>query len=192
MAKTLRVGLDIDGVLADFNTSFRKVIHDLHPDKQLIPEKDFCPVWNYPQHYGYTSKEVNKAWDVIKSTNFWLDLAPYENLDAVWDKLKSFDHDGHDLYFVTSRVGHIVKKQTERWLERHLYFHPTVLISERKGDIASGLSLDYYLDDKPENYDHVKRDSPSTANYLITRQWNIDQKGYYRVNTVLEFLEKIK
>lgn len=187
-----RVGLDIDGVLADFNQSFRKLIHEVS-GKELIPAKDYTPVWHYPQHYGYTSKEINKVWDVIKTTSFWLDLAPYENLNPVWDKIFELEKSQVDFYFITSRVGQQVKHQTEEWLMRHLGVFPTVLISERKGHIARGLDLDYFLDDKPENWEDV--DATGTEAYLINRQWNKDAKhipDVCRVDTVLEFLEKIK
>lgn len=149
------VGVDIDGVLADWNNAFRQVL--INRTGRVLMDLDFDPpVWNYAEHYGYTAEETARAYaDIHTDSFFWQNLKPLpgaERLAGVLDRLEWEDR--IELYFVTARSGVDVKFQTERWLG-HLMGHPrlrsTVLICPGdKADVATALRMTHFIDDKFE------------------------------------------
>lgn len=181
----MRIGVDIDGVLADFNASFiNRVIAVTGRD--LFPPRPFeIPTWNYPEFYGYTQKETSLVWENVKNDPwFWGDLPAYETTAAAIECLDRQHRRGDDIYYITSRPGIAAKWQTERWLhnqwQRASKRSPvfTVLISSAKGLCAQALQLDRYIDDRWENVCDVATTSPCKA-YLLDRSWNRENGADY-------------
>lgn len=177
----MKLGIDVDGVLADFNTRYiERCVAETGRD--LFPPRPFdIQTWNYPESYGYTNEEVAKVWASIKADPFfWQMLDPYPGAVAALDYLKTRIAAGDDVYFVTARPGIAAKSQTEAWLtalwpsrERPM---PTVLIASNKGLAARTLELDVYIDDRWENVVDVKVSRYQTAVFLMDRSWNQDQE----------------
>lgn len=172
----MRIGFDVDGVLADFNTGFiKRVIHVTGVD--LFPPRPFdIPMWDYPQHYGYTEAQVNAVWENIKAdATFWRRLPEYPGTESfLFGTIESLDREGNDVYFITSRPGIAAKKQTENWIRAAglNWMEPTVLISSAKGLCAHALRLDIYVDDRWENCLDVVATSEGTKVYLLDQPWN--------------------
>lgn len=190
----MRIGFDVDGVLADFNAGLIERAIQVTGEDKFPPRPFAIPTWNYPQHYGYSAEQVSAVWEAIKgSETFWASLPSYDWTMAVLDKLVTLRHDGHDVYFITARPGCYAKLQTEDWLERYGFEGPTVLITAAKGSAAITLDLDTYIDDKPENIQDVaevlnntrfvrKQEVDSPAVYLLNQPWNTSFtfQGYHR------------
>lgn len=193
----MRIGIDIDGVLADFNSAFIPLIIDV-TGKDLFPPRPFdIPTWHYPQHFGYTDAEMDfkkgPVWSAIRNNpEFWYTLPAY---DGAQEFLRKLDIGYHDIYFITSRTGVNVKMQTEAWLEYNNFgLHtpnfgfPTVLISDYKGAAAKALNLDLYIDDRTSNALDVNHESPTTKVIIMNRPWNIaDVNTLPRVDTLQQF-----
>lgn len=197
------IGCDIDGVLADFNTSFiQRVINVTGRD--LFPVRPFdIPCWNYPQHYGYSEAEVSSVWESIKADGmFWEQLPAYEGTAAAIQTLEERRRvHGDDIYFVTARPGIAAKGQTERWLMSHGVYHPTVIISNQKGNVCEALKIEAYIDDRWENaLDVAIKPAPysppclqqpvwassSTKSYLMVRPWNKgNDSGRYGITEIV-------
>ncbi len=188
----IRLGVDIDGVLADFNTAFIQRVIDIN-GKDLFPPRPFdIPIWDYPQHYGYTQQETSDAWSsIIRDSKFWQNLPPYADTIESLARLSTTVIAGHDVYFITSRPGVLAKLQTERWLKRHGFLlTPTVLISSMKGKCVSALQLDKYVDDRWENVIDVATTTGAEV-YLLDRPWNqrpLTPSGINRITTLSQML----
>lgn len=152
--EALRLGLDIDGCLADFNTGFIALIKQMTGIQLPVVSSTYPDVWNYHRAGGVTKEQDAVLWAKIKFSSFWQDLPALPGTAAALRNLANWRTAGHEIYFITSRPGQLAKYQTEEWLKVIGFSIPTVLIADSeaaKGDLARGLNLDAFIDDKPEN-----------------------------------------
>lgn len=204
----MRIGIDCDGVLADFNLAFIERIIAV-TKRDLFPPRPFAiTTWNYPEQYGYTREEVSAVWTTIKDDpNFWAELPEYADTAEALRYLNDRRLAGDDLYFITARPGINAKKQTENWLLRHwpTPFAPqvTVLLSSDKDLCAVALGLDIYVDDRIENVESVvtarnydvkgRYLGERTRTYVLDQPWNRqmddDHSGAKRITSVIGMVE---
>lgn len=199
----MTIGCDLDGVLADWNSSFIRLVKE-HTKRDLFGPSFAPRTWNYAEDAGYTTEEVRQVWNVIKgSRTFWAGLEPYydEKVVQALDLLHHKQAHGDEVYFITSRPGYCAKEQSESWLEHHGMGRPTVLISSDKGGCAAALKLDAYLDDNLENVMGVRVMRPQCQTFLCDRPWNrgIDSRieslwaipGVLRCASVYDFVHAL-
>lgn len=187
---SLILGVDIDGVLADFNQAYIDLVIKVS-GRDLFPPRPFdIPTWFYPEYYGYTDEEVKLAWKEIKNSHdFWWNLSPYAHTQSFIDDLWSLDL---PTYFITQRMGPRVKEQTEEWLVAQGAIFPTVLVSGGKGACCKVLDITHYIDDKTENCEDVRDYSPKTQAYMLKQPWNKEIHSVPRLDHVNEWIEAIK
>lgn len=167
----MKIGVDIDGVLADFTKSFNALVRAEFGIELPYP----APTWQWHREGGVTKQQDNQLWNIIKTTHFWATLVPMPGaIDAI-ARLDQLSHDGHDVYFITSRPGKLAKFHTEWWLKAYGMNFPTVLVTSDKGPVVKGLGLDIFIDDKPENnlevLEAVGR-SPKVHVFLVDAPYN--------------------
>lgn len=145
----MKLGIDVDGVLARFESGFVRLLHGYTFD---LKDPGFPSVWDWPEAAGVPAVLVHEAWEKVKQSDlFWYDLVPTPNGRTDIDALIQARIAGHDIYFITNRMGKQAKMQTEGWLKLYGYNDPTVLISADKSGCTRALLLDAYIDDKPGN-----------------------------------------
>lgn len=179
----MRVGIDVDGCLADFNEAFIRRIVKM-TGRDLFGPGYEPTTWNYPESVGYTTGEVDAIWQAIRTDRvFWYTLNAYPETSQAMVYLSERILGGDDVYFITARPGRDAKKQTEMWLQKEFSYilfqpvTPTVLISSHKGLCAQALGLDVYIDDRWENCleaaaMHWKGEQPKCRTFLLDRPWN--------------------
>lgn len=158
--KSIRVGIDVDGVAANFVLAWQKLALDKVGRMLIIPPGG-PQVWHWDRAAGLTAVESKQLWTFVEaSTTWWSELKPLPTAPYAFDKLGLFVRSGDvELYFITSRPGRAVKLQTEKWLQRWGVEFPTVLVAKdagHKAEFAVDIALDYFIDDKPENIVAVK------------------------------------
>ena len=186
----MKIGIDIDGVLADFTTDYIELLCevsgvDRRPTSLYTTWQ--APCWGFEEGLGFSKKDINTTWEVIKlSDDFWFNLAPLSpeiNLHALANN--------DEVYFITTRVGKHVKHQTEQWLkEIHNVLNPTVLISADKGAVARGLELDVFIDDRDKNLWSVKGARKQTQCYVLDYPYNsgVDSTIATRIQQLSEII----
>lgn len=160
----MRIGLDIDGVLANFTKSYEDIIIEVTGVDNFQNRRGFTPSeWSWEKSFGYTSEQIGKVWAVIKDApEFWDRLTPLPGLlDALRISLR------HDVYFITDRPGIGARRITQEWLIQKGFHCPNVIISRNgKGAVCDALDLEVYADDKVENVLDVQRKAPKCRAYL--------------------------
>jgi hypothetical protein len=184
----MKVMFDIDGCLANFAQAYETLVVEKAGGENLFPPNTLPPVWDWPQHYGYSDEVVAEAWKEIKlSQTFWRYLQPLEGMGHA----RCVNPFIHDVYYITDRTGKYAKQQTEDWLAIQGARRPTVLIAADKAPIVQALKLDCVIDDKLEHAVAVNLNCPTTRVYLLDRPYNQGEcYGAKRIGSVREFIEK--
>jgi uncharacterized protein len=163
----IRIGFDMDGVVADFATAYRGVEQRLfgggtssRPDEPEREEES-------PSHELRRRRDV--IWKDIQATvDFWATLEPLEK-DAVGRIHRLMLRHHWEVFFLTQRpatAGETVQRQSQRWLVKQGFDLPSVLvISGSRGAAAAALRLSYHVDDNPQHCIDVR--SESTARPLL-------------------------
>ena len=162
----VRIGFDMDGVLADFSTAFHEVERRLFGGSSAVPvERPELEAQQEEQVAARsaaadrTPREMRRRrdaiWDAIhKTPDFWTTLKPLEE-GAVRRIHGMMLRYGWEVIFITQRpstVGHTVQRQTQQWLHLHGFDLPSVVvISGSRGAAAGALRLNVHVDDSPQN-----------------------------------------
>ncbi len=187
---SLRLGFDMDGVLADLNGALAREAKRLFPDLQpranpsaepagppADADDDADPAESTPVALALTRRQERQLWDAVKTIpNFWETLDETE--PGIVSRLAETARARRwEVIFLTSRprtAGDIVQVQSQRWLQRFGFAMPSLyVVSTSRGRIAQALDLDVVIDDRPENCLDVALESKARA-ILI---WRGDEAG---------------
>jgi hypothetical protein len=179
----LRIGFDMDGVIADFASAFHEVEERLFgPGTRLSAdeperEEEARSSTESEESADTASRSVEEAsasprearrrrdviWRTIQSTpDFWMSLKPLD-AGAVARIHEMMLRHRWEVFFITQRPktdGDTVQRQTQRWLVAQGFDLPSVLVlGGSRGAAAGALRLNYHIDDSPQNCIDVLSDS---------------------------------
>lgn len=163
----LRLGVDIDGVLADFRAAFRDAAREcLRRDIAIEPG---------PESAALSHSEIDRVWAHIGRTpNWWMNVKAYEPAEIA--NLYAIARAGKwEICFLTKRpasAGDAVQFQTQWWLEQQGFYLPAVItVPGSRGELANALRLDLVVDDQFVNCAEVIGAGPAKA-LLMLREPN--------------------
>ena len=191
----MRIGMDVDGVLANWDEGFRLKL--IEASGRVLCPPGFQPeTWHWPEAVGYTDEEIKEAHFLsCNDTAFWTRLSPMPGaerfLSDIWRLFGNIhvliqngtvpDPTGlftPEIYFITSRYGPAVKDATHDWISRHGWTpqQTSVLINRHglKGEICKALGINVFIDDRPDNCVDVRRKCPDARVFMLARQHNAD------------------
>ena len=181
----LRIGFDMDGVLADFSGAFREHAIRLFGPSILDPGKseagDQRTSTDEPeeeeerqasaQAQRESRRREDEVWEAIENTpNFWTTLKPLDERAVARIHELMLRH-RWEVFFITQRpftTGETVQRQTQRWLVAQGFDLPSVLVLHgSRGTAAAALRLDYHVDDRPQNCIDVSVDSSAKTILIV-------------------------
>jgi hypothetical protein len=185
---SIRVGFDVDGVVANFNKTFRETAAQVEGGD------------NQRQVAKLNADAMKRVWDHIARTpQWWLRVEPFE--PEVIRRLYELSRDRRwEVYFMTTRpssAGETTQFQTQWWLESNGFPMPSVLtVPGSRGDAANALKLDIVVDDRLTNCVDVIAASRAKVVLLLrhAEQQIRDQalaRGIGVVGTLAESVEAI-
>lgn len=182
------VGLDIDGVLADFFSPFLR-----HLEKKIgngpIPV-DIITDWTFKDHPVLTEEVVWKCMEEVSGdSGFWEGLSSMITAEE-WRDLEYLSRK-KQLVFLTNRFGHRgydIEAVTSEWLKTQGISQPVVYFTQKwKGELADELGIRLFMDDRQENCEDVANKSQaivlmphrsynqSCAHPRVKRVWNFNE-----------------
>jgi hypothetical protein len=190
----LRIGIDIDGVLADFRSAFhaaarRCLRHDIEDRADLESVGPLSP------------EDVRRVWEhIAKTQNWWMDVPAYEpdQIARLYSVMRAV---GWEVFFMTKRppsAGDSVQFQTQWWIERFGFYLPAVMtVPGSRGDVANGLRLDMIIDDQLINCVEVISTAPSKAILMLraadaTAREHATNRGIGVVSSMSEALKVLE
>jgi hypothetical protein len=160
---SLRLGFDVDGVLADFRSAFRATARECLGHAPAV-EGD---VKAAPLAKG----DVAKVWKHIAQTsNWWMKVPPHEPSEIA--RLYALARASRwEVFFLTKRpasAGDPVQFQTQWWLELQGFYLPAVLtVPGSRGELANAMRLDLVVDDQIVNCAEVIAAGPTRTLLML-------------------------
>jgi hypothetical protein len=179
----MRLGCDLDGVLANLHGAFVATALELFPDldRSVIdtptvgasppgPPRASDPPVAVPKvepDIVVSPRQTDAIWRRLSGKpDFWETLDEIES-GAIKRLAQLTEARRWEVMFLTSRPpsdGRTVQRQTQRWLERCGFPLPSVFVVHgSRGRIAEALELDVVIDDRPENCLDVVLESKAAA-----------------------------
>jgi len=158
------VGLDIDGVVADFLSPFLRVV-----EKKIgngpIPAESITD-FNFKEHPYLTEEAVWKCMEEVShDPAFWRDLSPLISPEE-WQRLEALSDQGK-LVFLTHRYErdtYSICQVSSDWLKKHGISRPVIYFTqEPKGDLVQNLGVSLFVDDRYENCADVATKTGATV-----------------------------
>ena len=191
---SIRVGFDVDGVIANFNKTFRDTAARIEGGAGSHNRSD-------PAGRALAADAMKRVWDHISRTSqWWLELEAYEP-EQIQRLYRTSRERRWEVYFMTTRpssAGETTQFQTQWWLECNGFPLPSVLtVPGSRGDAANALKLDIAVDDRLTNCVDIiaasrakavlllRRDDPTVRDQALAR-------GIAVVNTLAAALDAIE
>lgn len=185
MERPLRIGIDMDGVIADFASAFHAVESGLFGGEAAVPAGQpeqqpeapdtadgtpDAPSAPPPVDPREARRRRQAVWQAIRATaDFWTTLAPLEAGAVARLQALAVQH-RWEVFFITRRpvtAGETVQRQTQRWLVEHGFELPSVLVIDgSRGAAAAALRLDYHIDDDLQNCLDVQAEAGAKLIYV--------------------------
>jgi hypothetical protein len=170
------VGLDIDGVLANFIEGFLEKGRALGLGEQLPPHWTRWTDWN-----PVPEAVFGQIWSKVEEDFHW------------WMRLGAYD-DAYVGYpvagYVTSRP--VPSEISGDWLQSH-GFPPapitTVGPGQSKAEAVEEMGLDVFVDDREKNVKELSRDSSAEV-FVLDRPWNQGAQAR-RISNVSELADRL-
>src|SRR5262245_37152726 len=143
----LRLGFDLDGVVADFRTAFLDMAATVVGCAYITNPRSPMPGLD-----AVSPTDAKRIWKVITDTpNWWLGVAPYEpaQIARLYQLARRYRW---EVSFLTTRIptaGDSLQFQSQTWLEAYGYYMPAVVtVPGSRGEVANALRLDVVIDDQ--------------------------------------------
>lgn len=179
--KKLRILVDMDQVLCDFESSFLEKYQQKYPNEQFIPLNDRSTFYIADQYEKLGKGVADKARSIWNAEGFFLALPPIEGaIEAVKEMSKMEDV---DVFICTSPLTFYKYCLQEKfqWVEKHLgedWINRLVITKDKT--VVNG---DVLIDDRPRIWGSC--DPPSWKQVLFSTPYNrsIDLQGRKRLDS---------
>lgn len=142
----MRIALDIDGPVADFNTEFLAFYNEEFGLNDRVEDATHYDYVSSP-NMKITEGQVNLAFRLFTKDKLWVTIPPVDDISIL---IRLANMEWLDIIYITSRPKHVIN-QTMQWLfENGLTVGGILFVEkEKKAEVAKALKCDYAVEDHP-------------------------------------------
>lgn len=185
----MRIGIDIDGVIADFVPSFLEFYNEKHGIN--IKVKD---ILHYDIHIamGIDEKQLWKLMGEYWKTRYFNNIKPIKNSKKIINILKQ----DHELFIVTARIPPLFE-YTEKWLKQYFSNCFTEIFytgdfnqkGELKSDVCKKHKIDILVEDSLKISNQCAEQGIKVL--LFDQSWNQIKKLHENITRVEDWKETL-
>ncbi len=179
----MRLGIDLDGVVADFNAGWMQ-LHAAEFGSELTA--DMVDSWDGLHRLG-GFPDMGEFWRWARGgenrPSIFRHLEPYP---TAIDSLRLLRKRGHRIVIVTTKPNW-ARVDTFRWLADHDLPTTEVHLADRKWEV----SCDVYLDDAPHVLRELVEHRSDRSICRFVRQWNRPVDGTVDVTAWAQFVDHV-
>lgn len=183
----IRIGIDVDGVLRDFDTKVMEIIRREYPDKVL---DDTIHGWDFP-NVDMDIKELSKLWRETYPEDIYQNAPLITGVKESFAELKQWTRAQRTRYqfvCVTAQMPFLAH-HTYYWLGKHKFNFMETYISNNKHTV----NIDLLVDDSPKNYDKwIAAGRDETTFILVDRPYNQDCPATNRISKLSDLINILK
>ena len=182
----MRIGIDVDGVLADFVNGFCDLAErKLGKVVGRTPDR-----WEWADDY-LTQEEQAELWKHIKANPYWWGtLKPIDTTGGSRRILDRWANLRYDIYAITTRVGDGALYSTMDWLIEEFFPIPVIITRNAidKAKVAEALRLTHFVDDNADNCRAVMERWPEAKTCLFAASHNLSAADFKRIHRLEELI----
>ena len=178
--RSLRLGIDLDGVVADFVAGWiSRYNQDFEAD--LTPSS--VQTWD-GLHTLTHFKDADEFWKWASDHGGGSVFRHLEMYEGATDALAELSRQGHEIVIITLKPDWAVH-DTFAWIADHRLPTREVHVTAEKWQV----SCDIYLDDSPEQLTRYLEERPDRLVCRFVRPWNVPVEGARDIPTWKDFVE---
>lgn len=186
----LRVGVDCDGVLYNFQNAFRRYVHEVnggHGIGHCINGCSYEGDWNFYRKWGIDDNRFIQLCNSGADAGHIFSGGIKRGVKNAMDRIAKVA----EIHIVTDRsfgsTPEVSQQLTRNWLKKYSIPYDTLTFSADK----TGVPTDMFVEDKIENYDVLVK--AGVKAYLITRPWNrVPNDGRNRIESIEHFAHHVE
>lgn len=175
----MRVGVDLDGVVANFVEGFRSKLSAYGYPVTTLPDPDRWEMW---ECWGMTREQWTALFDKAAAEGLFHQLHAY---DGAVEGLKQLKDSGHSIHVITHRAQPHAQTSTVGWLGALGIPYDSLTFTKDK----SSYPVDVMIEDNVENARAVE--AAGVPCVLMTRKWNEAEDWHLRAGSWQEFVELV-
>ncbi len=179
----MRLGIDLDGVVADFTAGWIRRYNDEF-GTELVPES--VQTWNGMREMTHFP-DMDAFWEWASGREGASVFRHLETYDGAVPALEGLAGDGHDVVILTTKPDWAVH-DTFAWIADHRIPTREVHILYRKWRVP----CDVYLDDAPHQIQRIHLERPEAHVCRFVRPWNDAVAGVHDVADWPQFVALIE
>lgn len=190
----LRVGVDLDGVLFNFQNAFRRYFHEVnggHGIGNCLYGCNYEGDWHFYRKWGIDDQRFLQLCHSGADEGHIFSGGIKRGAKAAMDRIAKVA----EIHIVTDRsfgsTPQVSQDLTRRWLAKYKIPYDTLTFSADKTSVPT----DMFVEDKLENYDALT--AAGVKAYLINRPWNHDPvygigDGRNRIESIEHFAHHVE
>lgn len=200
----MKIGIDIDGVLTDYNQYVIK-------KGKEYSKKNKVGKWFHPNTLDTTKMF---GWSYYSEFKFWIThIFDYANnnpaIENAADTIKRLKEEGHEIHIITSRwlassrtvksifpeifLKKRMRNTVKKWLQKKEIIYDYIVFLKDKLNYIIDNNIDIMIEDNPKNIEHI-----SHTTKVICYRWSYNEKikgkniySCYNWNDIYEKIHKL-